>query len=130
MLRFEFRHRPGAGRVEVDYDLSARAPVVSVIVWSERRLETCVAFTEGQFREILLATLALMDGDDAQAGQVVDALARRVACAEGALGNNTDTDSHPDATQERGGDCRISADESVSGGWASAERAFLDRQRG
>lgn len=111
-LSFELRNRDsGPGRVEVHRQQIGRLGHVHVIAFSPRRCEASVGLTQAQAVEMALAVLSTLEGPSlAAVGPRIEAIVLAAeACAAGALGKNTDTDSHPSASVERGGDCRLSA---------------------
>lgn len=96
------------GRVEIHRELiGGSIPSVRVIVYSQRHTEASVGFTTAQSRELCLALLSVLsEADRASVALILEEIS---SGSNGALGKNTDTDSHALAKYERGRDCRLSA---------------------
>lgn len=102
------RHAPGAGSVEVHRERLGSLDHVHLLIHSPRYVDLSVGLTDAMARELCLALLSALCGPDM--GELRAILADVEAGSAGALGKNTDTDSHPHARHERGGDCRLSAE--------------------
>lgn len=113
-LTVTLRNRPDApSRLEIhreDYGVSGH---IHVIAYTARPVEWSIGFTTSQAAQLAAALAsALPSGALMEALSVLGFTIIRVgeASAAGALGKNTDTDSHPGARHERQGDCRLSAE--------------------
>lgn len=96
------------GRVEIHRELiGGSIPMVRVIAYSPRYVEASVGFTTAQARELCLCLLSVLS--EADRASVALILADILSGSNGALGKNTDTDSHCRPKHEGGGDCRLSA---------------------
>jgi hypothetical protein len=111
MLSITHRHAPGIGSVEVHRERMGSLDHVHLLIHSPRPVGLSVGLTDYQARELCLALLSALCGPDM--GELRAILAEAEAGSAGALGKNTDTDSHRGARYERHGDCRLSAEPSL-----------------
>lgn len=113
-LAVTLRSRPDApSRLEIHHEAIGSIGRVHVIAYTPRHLETSIGFTTGQAAQLCAALAAALPYgvlSEALSSLGLAVFPVREASAEGALGNNTDTDSHPGARYERQGDCRLSAE--------------------
>ena len=100
-------------RLEIHREQIGAIAHVHVIAYTARPVEWSIGFTTAQAAQLAAALAAsLPAGALMEALGVIGFTIVRVEDGRpaGALGNNTDTDSHPGARYERQGDCRLSAE--------------------